>query len=144
VAPLVPVIGGGMRRRTLLVVLAGLAVVVAAGVVMLWPRAPSRITRENHSVIQHGMSRREVESILGPPGDYTTGPTSTNFVYPRLTPDHTPWVEWKADRASVKVCFSDSGTVRYTAYASLCRQDQGVLANSLWRVKRQWHRWFPE
>jgi hypothetical protein len=27
-----------MRRRTLLVVLAGLAVVVAAGVVVLWPR----------------------------------------------------------------------------------------------------------
>jgi hypothetical protein len=32
-APLVPVIGEGMRRRTLLAVLAGLAVVVAFGVV---------------------------------------------------------------------------------------------------------------
>jgi hypothetical protein len=35
-----------MRRRTLLVALAGLAVVVAAGAVVVWPRA-ERITREN-------------------------------------------------------------------------------------------------
>jgi hypothetical protein len=37
VAPLVPVIGDCIRRRTLLVALVGLAVVVAAGVVVLWP-----------------------------------------------------------------------------------------------------------
>ena len=124
-------------------VLAGLAVMTVASVVVLWPRPPSRITRENHSVIQHGMSRREVESILGPPGDYTTGPTRPIFVYARLTPDHTPWVEWNADKASIKVCFGDNGTVRYTEYTPLSRQDQGVLENILWRAKRQWHRWFP-
>ena len=35
-----------MRRRTLLVALAGMAVVVAAGVVVLWPHTePNRITK---------------------------------------------------------------------------------------------------
>ena len=44
-----------MRRRTLLVALAGLAVVVAAGVVVLWPRpAPEQITRENYDRIRVG------------------------------------------------------------------------------------------
>jgi hypothetical protein len=37
-----------MRRRKLLVALAGLAVVVAAGVVVLWQQnQPDRVTREN-------------------------------------------------------------------------------------------------
>jgi hypothetical protein len=64
-----------MRRRKPLVALAGLAVVVAAGVVVLWPRtAPERITRENYDRIRNGMSRAEVEAILGPPRDYSTGP----------------------------------------------------------------------
>jgi hypothetical protein len=62
-----------MRRRTLLVVLAGLA--VAAGVVV-WPRtAPVRITPENCDLICKGMIEAEVESVLGPPGDYRTRPT---------------------------------------------------------------------
>jgi hypothetical protein len=64
-----------MRRRKLLVALVGLAVVVAAGAVVLWPQAapPSRVTRENYDCIQEGMTRAEVEAILGPPGDYRTG-----------------------------------------------------------------------
>jgi hypothetical protein len=42
-----------MRRRTLLVVLAGLAGVVAAGVVVLWP-LPDGITREDYDRIRPG------------------------------------------------------------------------------------------
>src|SRR6516164_10518508 len=66
-----------MRRRTLLVVLAGLAGLVAAVVVVLWPRPSLRITLENCKRIREGMSRAEVEAILGPPGDYRTGPGET-------------------------------------------------------------------
>jgi hypothetical protein len=44
-----------MRRRKLLVALAGLAVVVAAGVVVLCPR-PERITLENLHGIRMGLS----------------------------------------------------------------------------------------
>jgi hypothetical protein len=67
-----------MRKRKLLVVLAGLAVVVAVGVVVLCLQ-PSRITRDNFDCIHHGMTRAEVEVIPGPPGDYTTGPYLTGF-----------------------------------------------------------------
>ena len=64
-----------MRRRKL-IALAGLAVLVAAGAFVLWPR-PDRITRANYDRIRMGMSRAEVEAILGPPGDYTTGPVAS-------------------------------------------------------------------
>jgi hypothetical protein len=64
-----------MRRRNLLVVLAGLAVVVAAGVVVVWSRK-DLITRDRYDRIQAGMTRTKVEAILGgPPGDYRTVPT---------------------------------------------------------------------
>jgi hypothetical protein len=62
--------GSAMRRRKLLVVLAGLAVVVAAGVAVLWPR-PARVTPENYLRIEAGMTLAEVAAILGaPPGDF--------------------------------------------------------------------------
>jgi hypothetical protein len=62
-----------MRRRTLLVAGGGLAVVVAAGAMVLW--SPTNlVTEENCKRIHQGMTRTQVEEILGPPGDYTTGP----------------------------------------------------------------------
>jgi hypothetical protein len=64
-----------MRRRKLLVALAGLAVVGAAGAVVLWRRS-AHVTRASCDRIRVGMSRAEVEAILGgPPGDYRAGPT---------------------------------------------------------------------
>jgi len=62
-----------MRRRKLLVALAGLAVVVAAGVLVQWPAPTSRLTLENLGHLREGMTRAEVEAILGAPGDYSTG-----------------------------------------------------------------------
>jgi hypothetical protein len=64
-----------MRRRTLLVALVGLAVVAAVGVFVAGPSPePSLVTRENFDRIKGGMSRVDVAAILGPPGDYRTGP----------------------------------------------------------------------
>jgi hypothetical protein len=61
-----------MRRRKLVAVVVGLAVLFAAGAFVLWPRE-DRITRENFNRIREGTTRAEVESILGgPPGDYRT------------------------------------------------------------------------
>jgi hypothetical protein len=54
-----------MRRRKLLVALAGLAVVVAAGAVVLLRSRPNRITRENCDRTKEGMSRA-VLAGLGP------------------------------------------------------------------------------
>jgi hypothetical protein len=58
-----------MRKRTLLVALAGLAVVVAARGAAMWPHGePSRLTWDNVCRIRGAMSRAWVHAILGPPG----------------------------------------------------------------------------
>jgi outer membrane protein assembly factor BamE (lipoprotein component of BamABCDE complex) len=60
------------RRRLLLFALIAVAVVLAVGVWLLWPR--TAITRENAAKIQAGMTLAEVEAILGGPArDEMTG-----------------------------------------------------------------------
>jgi hypothetical protein len=147
-APLVPVIGGDVRRRTLLVVLAGLAVVVAAGVVVLWPRPPSRITRENYDRIRAGMTRAEIETILGPPGDYTTAPTEGVRVASRTFSapgSESAYLQscWLSDSAQAVVWFEYSGRANRGYYAPMRIKDETLWARFHWRLKRQWHRWFP-
>ena len=61
------------RRRKLLVALAGLAVVVAVGAVILWSQLePDRITQASFERIRVGMTRADVAAILGPAGDFRT------------------------------------------------------------------------
>jgi len=67
-----------MRRRTVILGLAGLAVMFAVVAVVLRPR-PDRITREDYDRIRPGMTRAEVEAILGPPDDYRTGRGESDF-----------------------------------------------------------------
>jgi hypothetical protein len=107
---------GGMRRRKLIAAGVGLAVLVAVGTFALWP-SPDRITRKNYERIQKGMSRAEVESLLGAPGDYRTGPVgyeaaeykeavgrpasnSIRGIKPAL---------WLGDHALVEVAFGEDG-----------------------------------
>jgi hypothetical protein len=60
-----------MRRKPV-VVLAGL-VVLAAGALILRARLLDyRITAANFERIHRGMTRAEVEAILGPSGDFNT------------------------------------------------------------------------
>jgi hypothetical protein len=145
-----------MRRRTLLVAVAGLAVVVAAVVVVVWPSQPNRITQENCDRIKEGMSRAEVEAILGPPGDYSSGPLE----FARETPGPHPTgdfemshrvtlfdtdadrVEWRSDRQILCVYFLRSG-VAAKGFWDVAPMAQSPLDALLWRARRQWHRWFP-
>jgi hypothetical protein len=122
-------------------------VVSAVGVVVLWPRPPSRITRENLHRIREGMSRAEVEAILGPPGDFSTGPAEygrhlviegdqSDFCVDR------DWC-WATDEGGTFVEFDVHGRVRSCSFISGQRAKQTFAENLLWRAKRQWHRWFP-
>jgi hypothetical protein len=153
---LVPVIGGDVRRRTLLVALAGLAVIVAAVVVGMWP-SRDRIAAARQ--ITAGMYRSEVEALLGPPGDYTTGPgrpTSDDAEYlldaraafykpsqyePLWLSRATEW--WLCDIGRIGVCFDRDNKVEVVILRPFTRYHQGPLEDLLWRAKRQWHRWFP-
>jgi hypothetical protein len=143
-----------MGRRTLLVALAGLAAVVAAGVVAVWPR-PTRFTRAHCDRIQVGMSRAEVEAILGGrPGDYRTGPTTgaslteaihrlgpITYLGPRENWAPITFDRWQGDSGNVYVNFSPDG-VEAKSFTATTKLEQRPLDNLLWRLKRQWHRWF--
>jgi len=159
-----------MRRRTLLVVLAGLAVVVAAGVVVVWPlRQPAQLSEENCRRIRRGMTRSDVESILGPPRLCATGPTENDFgqncfqhvfepesyvrdrmylpAYASPPPPADPVAEccyWDSDSAGVRVDYVRSGKVASVEYTPLQPRDKSVHAALLRPFKRQWQRWFPE
>jgi hypothetical protein len=139
-----------MRRRTLLVALAGLAVVVAAGVVVLWPRPASRITRENFDRICEGMSGPEVAAILGPPGDYRTAPTQFEveesyraFDEGEANSGYARCDKWTDDTACIEVEYGRLGSTASALFCVRRRDAQGPLENLVWRASRQWRRCFP-
>jgi hypothetical protein len=141
-----------MRRRRVrwVLVLTGLAVVIAAGVIVLWPQ-PERVTVENFQRVKVGMARAEVEAILGPPEDHSTGPV---FWGPRSRPYQVSYGYEKMNADAVWLCDEGILTINYDlddppkvlkVDAGPCqRPKQDSLDNVRWRVKRQWHRWFPE
>jgi hypothetical protein len=162
-----------VKRWKLLVALAGLAVVVAAGVVVLWP-SRDRITQANFDRILEGMTRAEVEAILGPPGDYRTICTETTCALDQPVylesdlnqyaagegrggywplddspsdapgqPAHTSFYgTWFGNDGYINVQFV-SDAVDYKAFYHSVRKELTPLGNLLWRLKRQWRRWFP-
>jgi hypothetical protein len=129
-----------MRRRKRLAALAGLAVVVAAWVIVLWPR-PVRITKASYDRIREDMSRAEVYAILGPPGDYATGPQALSWPLgtDRLTD------RWYGDEYAIGLVLDQNGRVRVKCHTTrtVLRLDQTAFENLLWHVRRQWHGWFP-
>jgi hypothetical protein len=156
-----------MRRWKLLVVLAGLAI-VAAGVIVLRPEPPSRITLESCRRIREGMTRAEVEAILGPPGDYRTAVGETEYPTSRDSgrawrrdpefsdlnlnwEEQIDWMEhelfqqavWVGDEFLVRCRLDDSGHLKERC-AFARRTKQTAFDSFLWRLKRKWRRWFPE
>jgi hypothetical protein len=131
-----------MLRRKLLVALAGLAVVLAAGVVVLWPRAmpPSLVTKENCARVQLGMSRAEVEVILGPAGDYSTDPRWASDWPAPGRPDSARWL---SDRGAIYVCFDASGRVTKANYWDNLALPPSPLRDALAPARRLWHPWSP-
>ena len=144
-----------MRGRRLRWALAGLAVVIAVLTSALLPQ-PNRVTAANICRIHKGMTRNEVEAILGSPGDYSTGPIV--YEMPALG-GGIDWVEsedafdglkhfqidarWAGDEGTIAVNyeFNQPPTVCIVDAAIHKRKPQRLLDNFVWRAKRQWHRW---
>jgi hypothetical protein len=139
-----------MRRRKLLAAV-GLAVLVAAGVIVAWPRA-NRVTQENYDSIRMGMSRAEVEAILGTPGDHRTGasytephisigmPSAEDWFNVFAADSDPAWPVWKGDTMEIQVHFSDSGHATQKSRQTAHLWEQTSLDNLLWRAKRLWRR----
>jgi hypothetical protein len=81
-----------MRRRKLLVALAGLAVVTGALIALFLLRpGSSRITEARYDLIKAGMTRAEIETVLGPAANSTTrlvrlGPTDRMDFFTGMIP----------------------------------------------------------
>lgn len=135
-----------MRRWKLLLALtlAALAA-VAVGAPFLVPRT-SRVTPENFERIDYGMSRPDVEAILGPPGDYRTAPTwvmngePERIFGPVLASAGETIETWEGDNATILVEFGPGG-VEDKHHAETHPQAQGRVANVFWRIGQQWRRW---
>jgi hypothetical protein len=139
------------RRLRWLLALAGL--VGLAGAFVLWPRQEpaSRITQETFDCIRVGMSRAEVEALLGRPGDYSSGPMLADPRHPEDVPPFWSWSDdfppivsqhWCCDAGQISIRFGPGGVARKNFMHGF-RMEQGALENLEYRAKRQWHRWFP-
>jgi hypothetical protein len=138
-----------MRKRKLLVALAGLAVVMAAAVFVLWPR-PDRMTRESFGRIRVGMNRAGVEDIVGPSGDFRTRPVQyslgeagSSWGEPTVSFDNNRTIAWMTNEGPGLVRLDPVGQVSKIHYTPARPYKQSAWDGLLWRAERQWHRWFP-
>jgi hypothetical protein len=137
------------RTGTLLVVLAGLAVLLcAAGVFVLWPRT-DRVTRRNFDHMREGMSRAEVQAILGSPNMTRSGMgelEEDEFPYGdgvsqdwggRLWSEaqgDSEWQYWQGNEGVITVRFINGQAVG---------GEWGPRVGIVERIKRLWRKRFP-
>jgi hypothetical protein len=93
------------QRRYLFLSLAAIVVltVVASPAWLAWPH--TAITRQNAGRIRRGMTRQEVEVILGGP------PREEGGHYPVFGTAGLPWEEWATPDIVIFVTFDDNGRV---------------------------------
>jgi hypothetical protein len=96
------------------------------------------------------MTNAEVETILGPRGDYSTVNVAASALdQVEILPDTThaqgvaAW-HWLTDFGELSVTFDDSGHVLRGWYAPMREVNDTTWNKLVYKVKRQWHRWFPE
>ncbi len=95
------------------------------------------------------MTPAQVEGILGPPGDYRTGPLEDSwdqFWYDdgKLFMSESKGI-WLGDAGILCIdYYTDGGsqTVGNASFEPSDRVKQYPVQNFVWRVKRQWRRWF--
>jgi hypothetical protein len=137
-----------LRGRMLRWALAGGVVLVGiagwASLVSPVPLLP-QINMHSGETIRPGMTRAQVEVVLGGPGDYRTRPTYDVWL-PSLPNDRIlrrSWsAEWYSDEAHVLVLFDQSGCVKTAECLPQKPNHEHPLDNALWNLRRQWRCWF--
>jgi hypothetical protein len=116
-----------MRRRTLLVALAGLSVVVAVGVVVLFPWR-YRVSQQNMNLIGQGMSWADVTAIFGPPDAVVDGKTSV------ASQDvHQAYI-WEGDDGMITISFGAGVRVSRLRWDDYPPEERGILAAIIRRI----------
>jgi hypothetical protein len=126
-----------------------LVALVAARPVLV-PVPNPRLSRENFDRVKEGMKRVDVEAILGPPGDYRTGPTDHDLEVDNEDLGFYPPAislvvkgrsetsqEWYGDRAIIRVCVDGGGTVTRIQFQPVKPEPVGLFELLRWR----WDRW---
>jgi SmpA / OmlA family len=101
--------------------LLGLGLAIPA-VAWLRLHSPSLFSQEQCDLIQPGMTRAQVEAVLGkPPGDYSTGPLNTGFDCLPDLPEVKTMENWESDTGTVRVGFDGAGVVAWKTFRpALC------------------------
>jgi hypothetical protein len=113
---------------------------------ILMPAGNPRLTKENYGRLEPGMSQEDVEALLGPPGDFRTGPTVCEFMIsldylkaaglwgknPELSEQH-----WDGDEAEITVFFDTDGRVVRSHLFPMGPKSVGLFDLLRWR----WDRW---
>ena len=109
------------RRRLLAGVVVALAVAVLVPAALRFRAGAQRLARgrlidwDNFDRIDVGMTRQEVESILGgPPGDFTT---RRMLFFSARTGRAASWELWAADRGQIEVEFDEADIVQAKYFA---------------------------
>jgi hypothetical protein len=144
-----------MRKRKWQLALAGLMLaLLAVGAFVAWSMR-DRVSEENFKRVFAGMSRADAESILGPPGDYRSGPTKQqtglaeedvlgSFLDQwRLPADDGKLLSWAGDAGMIYVVVG-GGIVKATVFLPEERVPQSFLDNLQWRISRFRGAMFPE
>jgi hypothetical protein len=141
---------GRRLRWTVVLMLSALIVVVCA----FWLAAlctPS-FTPETFARLHNGMTLAEVETVLGPPGNYTTQRPRyelTEAIIKQLKNSYREEADrdvefWQYNDVYLEIVFDNEGKVLNIQCNSMPTPNGGPLDNLFWRMKRQWRRWFPE
>jgi hypothetical protein len=139
-----------MRKRHWLVLLLLAIVVAASGAAALLFRQRSLDFKpEQSDRIRAGMTRAEVEALLGgPPGDYATGYTELRVLRARKGlgrggPEDT-YELWLGDSGAIWVFFDTSNTVSGRLYEGQVKIERGWLSAFFWQMGHYRRRVFPE
>jgi hypothetical protein len=89
-------------------------------IVFLWMTSPKHlVSREHFAHIQAGMTRQEITTLLGPPGDYREDP----FRFPWTSWTTSSWGEltaagdiWFVNLGTINVCFGFDETATGAAF----------------------------
>jgi hypothetical protein len=126
-------------------ILAAVALLAIAAGSMLWIaiHRSHRISEANCQRIHEGMSRTEVERLLGKPGNY-----STRFIvyhdggYRSLELEYLyPQESWIGDEASIVVTFDRQGHVSEASSWPVTVLHVGFFESLQWRIRRLWELW---
>jgi hypothetical protein len=117
--------GGRIRRmvrhkKRQLLLLLTLAVLVAVSGAFLLPRRDDQITEANCDKIRKGMTRQELEAILGgPPDDYTSWPHAVLRLHGqegRLRSLGVSWRAWVGEKGIILVSFDTDRKVDFVFF----------------------------